>query len=83
MASPAWGGWGCQATDAAHYNWFAWGAADEAEARSYTIKQLCESGHHGGCRIIECFSGVDNQADAEKLWSNGNKKVNCMGDARC
>jgi hypothetical protein len=83
IASPAWAAWGCQATDSAHYNWFAWGAAAEDEARTYTLKQLCEQAQHGGCRIVECRSGVDDQAEAEKLWSNGNRKVRCIGNAQC
>lgn len=75
--------WGCQATDSSRYNWFAWGAADEQEARAYTIKTLCEPAHHGGCRIVECRAGVGTQAEAEKLWSNGQKKVRCLGTAKC
>jgi hypothetical protein len=83
IASPAWARWGCQATDSAQYNWFAWGAADEDEARTYTLKQLCEPAEHGGCRIVECRSGVDDQKDAEALWSNGRPKLNCIGNAQC
>ena len=83
ITSPAWAAWGCQATDSAHYNWFAWGAADEAAARAFTLNKLCSPAHHGGCRIVECLSGVDDQAEAERLWSNGNKEVRCIGNARC
>jgi hypothetical protein len=83
VASPAWALYGCQATDSAHYNWLTWGADSEDDARTYTLKQLCESANHGGCRIVECRSGVDNQADAAALWDNGNRKVRCIGNAQC
>ena len=83
IASPAWARWGCQATDAAHYNWLAWGADSEDEARAYTLKQLCEPANHGGCRIVACRAGVDNQADAAALWDNGNRKIRCIGNAHC
>jgi len=81
--SSAWAAWGCQGKDNANYNWYGWGLKTEAEARDYIVNDVCAPAKHGGCRIVECRPGVDNQAQAEKLWSNGNKKVFCTGNAKC
>ena len=81
-ASPAFAGWGCQAKDAQGFNNFSWGSATEEAARDYTMG-LCSSDGHKGCRIIECRSGVDTQADASAMWSIGTKTTKCIGSAKC
>jgi hypothetical protein len=83
VASPAWAAWGCRATDSARYNWYSWGSATEAAAREFTVRKLCAPAKHGGCRIVECRSGVDTQPQADALWDLGTPKVRCIGNAKC
>jgi hypothetical protein len=74
--------WGCIAQSSDQFRHRTWGSQTEAEARRYTI-ELCQTGGHTGCRIMECRAGVDTQAIALSVWPTSGNFTRCIGNAKC
>jgi hypothetical protein len=80
--SPAWALWGCKVNYNGGGTIRVWGYDNSGEARAGAMK-FCTTGHHRGCRIDDCRSGVDNQDQAYSVWPGGGRTTRCFGTAQC